>query len=170
MTEYGELFSEINCDADNMRSGFVAYFNNPVMTKTKSVNGCSIYMAKNYCLLSRLCRYLVAIIEEDNEKIDTKKSLDSLEWVSFQTRTLSENYSLPSHSYVAKRGGPLDIKITRTDISQRGSTYNCENSFPITITLLHENGKSSNDYQPNGTLISALETFNTIIVINNKML
>lgn len=164
MTEYGELLNNTNDNMDEMREAFVAYFGDPIMTKTKNVNGCNIYMAKNYCLLSRLCRYLVAVVVDNGKNNEIKKPLSSLEWMSFQTRTLSENYDLPSHSYVARRGGPLDVKISRVDVTNRGSMYNCE-KFDITVTLLHENNKGPTDYQPYGSLIAALETFNTIISI-----
>jgi len=161
MTEHGELLNKTG-EADEMREAFVVYFNDPIMTRTNVVNDCGIYMSKNYCLLSRLCRYLVAIVANDDKTSDAKKPLSSLEWVSFQTRTLSENYDLPSHSYIAKRGGPLDVKINRVSVTERGSMYNCE-KYDITVTLLHANNKGATDYQQNGSLISALETFNTVI-------
>lgn len=166
MTEYGELLEQDNSPLDDMREAFVLYFNNPVMTFTKHVNECSIYMAKNYCLLSRMCRYLVAIVYDKDKKLDQKVPLNSLRWISFQTRTLAENYDLPPHSYIAKRGGPLDVKITRINVTERGSMYNCD-KYDILITLLHENNKGPTDYQPYGSLIAALETFNTIISFNS---
>lgn len=169
MIEYGEILDNINSEANELREAFVAYFNDPEMTKTKDTTGCGVYMAKNYCLLSRMCRYLVVIVPGDKNRVGTKKPLRLLEWMSFQTRTLSESYDLPSHSYIAKRGGPLDVKIKRVKVLEGGSTYECE-KFNISVTLLHVNNKKVEDYQENGTLIAALETFNTVIVIPNDVI
>jgi hypothetical protein len=42
------------------------------------------------------------------------------------------------------------------------STYKCD-AFPLIITLL--NKKTESDYQPRGTIIAALETYSTIITL-----
>ena len=164
--QYGQILEEYEPDVEVMYKAFTTFFNNPTMTKTKDVNKYSVYMSKTYCLLSNECRYLVAMVQRDNRGVGTLESLDTMQWVSFQTRTLRDIHDLPPHAYNAKRGGPLDCEIVRTQNENRASTYKCEN-FPIEISILHT-GKGPSEYQDRGTIIAALETYQTIVKLNNR--
>lgn len=139
---------------------FYEYFNNPTMIKIKDVGGFSMYMSKTYCLLSKECRYLVAFIPSDGAALKTPQQLQNLRWESFQTRTMEDRHILPPHHYTATRNTPLMAQIKRESLTGQASTYSCE-KFPIVITLLHK--KSDNEYQDTGTVVSALETYETII-------
>jgi hypothetical protein len=123
-------------------------------------------MIKNYCLLSKECRYIVALILKDNQDIGYKQNLNNLRWVSFQTRTLdADHHDLPPHSYNPVRGGPLDIEIVRIKSDEKASTYSCK-KFPFTVTLLHTKN-NLNEYTEKGTVVTALETFQTIVALKN---
>jgi hypothetical protein len=165
MTEYGQLIDAYDPNKDRMYLAFIEYFNNPIMTKIKNVDSFSVYMSKTYCLLNKECRYIITFIPQDNSIIGTTEKFSTLKWISLQTRTLSDRHNLPSHSYNAVGKGPLLAKITRIKTELLSSTYSCD-EFPITITLLHTE-KNSNSYQNNGNIIAALETYQTIIVLND---
>ena len=162
MAHYGELLDIFEPDKDNMYKEFDKYFNYPIMFKIKNVNNHSVYMTKTVCLLSNECRYIIAILPIDESVIGSKEKLANLRWISLQTRTLPDKHDLPSHGYQHKRDGALKASITRTSVSPEASTYKCE-VFPLIVTLLHK--KSDCDYQASGNIISALETYSTIITL-----
>ena len=165
MAGYGEILEPFEPDLDVMYKAFTVFFNNPLMIKIKDVDRFSMYMIKNYCLLSKECRYIVCLIPKDNNEIGNKQNLSELRWISFQTRTLDSDHDLPPHSYNPIRGGPLDAEIIRIKSDKKSSTYKC-NNFPFTVTLLHTKN-SSNEYVEKGTVVTALETFQTIIALEN---
>ncbi len=165
MAQYGELLNAYEPEKDALYGYFDDYFNHPIMTKIKNVNETSMYMAKTYCLLTNECRYIIAFVPQDDELNNTKKELKKLSWVSLQTRTLSDKHNLLSHDYQPKSTGPLNIRITRTTKTKDASTYVCE-KLPITITLLHTKQNTESEYQQYGNVISALETYQTVITIN----
>lgn len=159
--QYGELLNDFEPGKEKMYQAFDDYFNHPTMVKIKNVHGHSMYMSKTYCLLGNECRYIVAFVQQDMIPIRAKESLATLKWVSLQTRTLPDNHNLPPHGYQPKRIGPLNVLITRTNVTDEASTYSCQD-FPVTITLLHTK-KCSKEYQDRGNIIAALETYQTIV-------
>lgn len=165
MSEYGEILEPFEPELDKMYKAFTHFFNDPLMTKIKDVDKYSMYMVKNYCLLSKECRYIVCLILSDINPVGFKQSLDNMRWISFQTRTLSLYNELDSHLYTPSRGGLLDYEIYRINKDNISSTYNCDR-FPFTITLLHTKN-DINEYSNKGTIITALETYQTIITLNN---
>ena len=92
--------------------------------------------------------------------------LSKLSWISFQTRTLEDRHGVDSHSYQPKMEGPLVAQLTRKTTEQNMSTYVCE-AFPIEVHLLHKKKDVQTEYQPKGNIISAIETFQTIITFIN---
>ena len=159
---YGEFLDGYDPEKENLYEMFTEYFKNPVMTKLKNVEKFSMYISKLYCLLSKECRYLIVFIPEDNNNIGNKQNLESLRWESLQTRTMTEQYDIQPHGYEPVAKGPLTSKIERVDVDPEASTYMCE-KFKIFITLLHTEKNTADTYQPKGTIIAALETYNTIV-------
>lgn len=165
MAEYGQYISA-GYEIDNLYTAIDNYYNHPDMFKIKDVeNGYSVYMTKLYCLLSRECRYLVAIVPYNKDGMNTSRKLKDLEWVSFQTRTLEDNHDIPMHSYTVSRLPELMSQIIRTEQTEEYSLYKCSD-FPCTVTLLQPKN-SAITYQPKGTVIAALETFQTIITLSD---
>ena len=67
------------------------------------------------------------------------------------------------HGYDPVVKGPLTSVIEKIKTEdKKACTYNCD-EFPIIITLLHTEKNTSDTYQPKGSIIHALETFQTII-------
>jgi hypothetical protein len=164
MAHYGHMLEPYEPDKQFLYTSFQEYFENPLMTKIKNVDNFSMYMTKTYCLLSNECRYIIALVPLEPNSLGFKNNLSNLKWVSLQTRTLSQNHNIESHSYSARRGTKIDSEITRISDDEKCSTYKCE-KFPITITLLHVKG-GIHEYQEKGSVITAIETYNTIITLN----
>lgn len=164
MSQYGEILYESEFIYDKIYDAFVDYFDNPIMTKIRDVNYHSLYISKTYCLLNKQCRYIMVFVEEDNLPIFTKQQLMYLRWKSLQTRTLEEQYNIKSHHYKPKRSGILSSIITKKNTDNEKTTYYSD-ELPIIITLLNSN----NEYQNKGNIISAIETYNTIITISSNL-
>ena len=169
MAKYGKIIEDIYNDNNklsnpsSMYNDFVNYFNNPTMTKINDNDDWSIYMSKTYCLLSTECRYIIAIIHRDGQALKTQQKLQNLKWVSIQTRTLNDRHDIPSHSYQPSINNcPLNIPIKRIKITDEQSIYECSN-LPVNIILLHTEKNKSSSYQKEGNIVSALETYQTII-------
>ncbi len=165
MAEYGQLINIENKDnmLEILYTNLDIYFNHPIMFKTKDTNDYSVYMCKLYCLLSKHCRYIIAIVLNDGHPLKTQQKLKNLKWVSLQTRTLKDQHDLPSHNYQPSKSNFINKNIIRVEISDKKSTYKCKD-LPIEILLLHKQEKDHNtEYQNDGTVVAALETFETII-------
>ena len=153
-----------NPKSELIYKAFDDYFNHPIMTKIKNVEGQSVYMCKLYCLLSRECRYIVCVTVLDNSELKSKRKLIDLSWISIQTRTLVDNHDISVHDYQHRVSGPLQTIIERTQSTKETSTYKCDN-LPLIITLLHTK-PLKNQYSKNGTIITALETFETVVTFS----
>jgi hypothetical protein len=140
------------------------FFEQPVMSKKKNIDGFSMYVSQIYCLLSNEYRYIIAFVNEDVFPAGYVQPLSNLKWNSIQTRTLTENFNLPRHNYIPKRkpGFILDSQIKRTKFENGSSEYSCERLPEFKINLIHTSN-DINDYQPDGSLVRAIETYQTII-------
>jgi len=149
--------------SQEIRKSFTDYFENPTLNKIKQANIYSVYMVKIHCLLATTHRYLIVFVNEDFQNIGFKKQLKDLEWVSLQTRNLEENHNtLPSVIYTPEKITPLQQEINIVTRDDNQSTYH-SNPFNLVITILHDKKNSKYQYQPKGTIVSALQTFQTII-------
>lgn len=161
--EFGQVINpEYNPTKNAVYDAFTEYFGNPVLTKIKNVNNYSVYMTRIHAMLGNAIRYLILFVEVDANALKTTKNMTDLEWISLQTRTLEDRHDLKPHTYNARNMHPLTQKITIQTHDEKQSTYKAE-SFPLVITLLHTRKNNSFQYQPSGTIVSALETFQTII-------
>lgn len=159
----GEILSDFDPQKEKLYQDFDEYFNYPVMTKIKDIDIYSVYMCKTYCLLSNECRYIIVFIYNDAMPTGTQERLSVLKWHSLQTRTLSDNHNIKSHSYQPKKQGPLNVLIKRERVTPEASMYICD-TLPLKVTLLHgKNGAI--EYHDRGNIIAALETYQTIITI-----
>ena len=168
MAHYGVVIDEFASINEDIYKMFTNYFSNPLMTKMKNQeNKFSMYVSKAYCLLSKECMYIIVFTQIDNFPIGFEQKLENINWISLQTRTLTDQYDIKSHGYTPVAHGPLLAKIERVNITKQASTYKC-NDFPLIITLLHTDKKTSDVYQNKGTIIAALETWETIVTFNEN--
>ena len=163
MSNYGQIIdSGFEPEKIAIYEAFIAYFGNPNMIKIKDVNEYTMYMTRIHAMLGNAERYLIVIIPADIKNKGSSVKLESLEWISLQTRTLEEIHRIPSHMYTATKKPPLNQKITLLSQDEEKSTYEAE-TFPLVITLIHTRKNNTYQYSPIGTIVSALETFQTII-------
>ena len=163
MSIYGEPIDDFSPQRTQVYQQFVTYFEDPIMTKIKDNEKFSTYATKLYCLLSKECRYLIAIVYRTVNVIGTQIRLSDIEWVSFQTRTLRESYLCNSHSFIVNSSHEFSRSvIERKEVTKESSSYEALN-LPIIITLLHTPKKTADSYQKRGTVMLALETFETVI-------
>lgn len=166
MAQYGELLDTYDPHREEVYGLIDIYFNKPEMVKIKDVDNHSMYMIKVHCLLTNDYRYLIAMVHKDNNNIGTQKRLSELFWVSFQTRTLPDNHNIPRHPYESSFYKPLIKKLERMQVTKELSIYKCD-EFPIRVTLLHRKPNINSEYHPTGNLLSALETYHTVISFTN---
>ena len=171
--QYGELIDVFAPEREGIYSHFVKYFNNPTLTQVKNVQDStgqmfSMYAVKIYNLLANENRYIICIVHGNNLSLGTVEELRTIQWISLQTRRLSERYNCQTHSYIAKLEGSLDEMIERVDKTKESSVYHCENIPELVITLLHTEKRNENTYQNRGKIINALETYETIITFKEE--
>jgi len=164
MSQYGTFVEDYEPVTEALYAGFVEFLGNPKMYKIKDVESYSMYMVKTECMLSNECRFLIALVRQDAMPMHHAETLDNLQWVSFQARTLTDRHDIPAHGYTA-RYGPLKAVVTKTGETDETTTYGCED-FPITIVMLNRKNQA---YQDRGTVGHAIETFQTIITINDTV-
>tara|TARA_A100000164_G_scaffold235359_1_gene209034 strand:+ start:7 stop:498 length:492 start_codon:yes stop_codon:yes gene_type:complete len=137
------------------------YFENPVMTKIKNKDSFSVYMVRIKSLLLNETRYLIAMVNEDYNNIETRVSLSDLKWKYFQTRELYDSYRIPEHSYLPKNKSPYTMDLLMESTDENQTDYLPKNK-QFKVSLLHPT--NIKHYYPNdGTLTSALEIYKTII-------
>lgn len=167
MAEYGQVINpQYDPSKNYVYKAFCDYFGDPVVTKIKNVHTYSIYMAKIHAMLGKSFRYLILFVDHDNNPNRFEKRMSECEWISLQTRTLEDRHNIKPHSYQVRKTPELSQKIHIQNRTEEQSVYNCE-SYPLTVTLLHTRKNNRFQYQPVGTIVSALETFQTIINFNN---
>jgi hypothetical protein len=140
---------------------FTEYYDNMTLRKVKDDDKFSVYMARLQCLLLNEQRYLIAVIPRDQFPPSHQKPLENLRWVSLQIRNLEEEYSIQPQTYNMKRTQDFQRRIKVESRNENVTTYNVQD-LPIKLSLLHTRGQEY-EYPNEGSLISALETFRTII-------
>jgi hypothetical protein len=157
------ILDEFNKNEDiNML--LIQYFENPILEKIKNDDSemFSIYATKLYCLLNRECRYIMIVKKFDKNPIGSKIKLKDINWISFQTRTLEIDYDVDVHNYNQNKVTTLSNYIVEKEKNDDICTvYTCNMIPNIKITLLN---KKNNIYQTKGTILSCLNTFQTIIL------
>lgn len=165
MAHYGELIETGEPTREKFNLLIVKFYNNPVMIKLKSAGSHSMYVAKVRCLLSTQKRYLILYVREDGLQLGTPRYLKDLDWDNFQTRTLDE-LPLPANApyvqYAPARLPGLDGAIAKVGATETETTYQATGEFPLVVTMLHPK-KMSYNYQDKGSIVSALETYQTIL-------
>jgi hypothetical protein len=164
---HGQLLDiEYNPNNNIIYKGFTDYFSNPIMTKIKNVHEYSMYLTKIHCLLTNIHRYIIVFVIKDVHSIGIKESLKNLYWKSLHTRGLEDVYNVPLHTYTPRHMKPLSSIINIVTRDKDKSVYKCED-LGLEVILLHKKNQL-HEYNDKGTIISSLETYNTIITFSNS--
>ena len=155
------------------------YFSGFMLTKIGNNSGFSVYYAKIDCQLCADIRYIVAMTSLDLNELRAVKPLSEIQWISFQTRTTTDrdhefsNMKLKSYPYKRnKLSDALQDKIELYKRMKDKSVYIAEN-YPVKIELIHTISKEVNEalgkmapeYSDDGTIASALETYQCVLVV-----
>jgi hypothetical protein len=162
MSRYGQIIENIDLNKENIYTLILDYFGDMQMTKIKDEKDYSFYYAKIATLLKNGNRYLIAVIQRDNNPLDSNVPLSSLRWVCFQTRILDDFHNIAKQQYTYKKDDIFNSRITIRNRNENFSEYTSEKFSNILITLLHVQHIQF-EYPNEGTLNAALETFRTII-------
>lgn len=144
---------------------FVRYYDSPDVYKIRDDQEFSMYGVQLPCFLLNEKRYLILLCPLDVFPVGKKRNIKTLRWVSLQARSLSDAgmASLPVHPYTIKRESVFAIPLRIHHRSEKISSYRTNNhKYPIDVSLLHVRG-GEYEYPNEGNLVSALETFQTIV-------
>lgn len=146
-----------------IRNVINTYYDVPIMEKTKNEMDKSIYMCRIQSLLLHNHRYLIAVCPIDDNPVGVRTMIKDLPWECLQARILEneEFMGLVQHYYESKRDSVFLMEMKRTVQLDAYSVYQSANA-EIEITLLNT-VKDIYEYPEQGTLLSCLETFQTII-------
>ena len=101
-------------------------------------------------------------INKDKNIVGKLIPMNSCKWCFLQTRTLEDIHNIKPHSYQTRITPELNHKIKIIKRDDKQSEYECE-TLPINITILHTRKDFTYQYQNNGNIINALETYQTIV-------
>jgi len=138
------------------------YYGNPTLYKWENKQGHSLYICKIRSLTLNNNRYLIAAADEDVYLPNTPKLLSDIRWRVFQARELSDKLltEQPAHSYQPRSTNSQTIqKLKKDDVY---TYYTCP-ELGIDVLLLNDE-KAIYEYPASATLVSALETYKTLLI------
>ena len=151
---------------EDVYAAFVDYYGDIKLKVVKQEGGgqWTILAAKCQSYLN-LNRYIFVVVPTRLVRAETM-SLNELDWVSFQTRSIEESYpgvpTLQLH-LTDERKKMLPERITVVD-RDRDTTFYITDTLPIKIRLLHDPKKNNYlQYPDKAILFQALETFRCVV-------
>jgi len=145
-------------------------YSNLILTKTQDVltHNLSVYKAVVEPLTSSPdVKYIVAIVPNIyNSQVGSKAHLSELDWVSFQTRSTMNpdkefnGLALEPQRYQIPGENILHDRIKCVNETDTKWIYKC-NNLPIQVDILVQ--KENENFASEGTVIGALELFQTIL-------
>lgn len=156
--------------AERIRKLINEFYNNPILKKIEDDGGFSVYATKVHCLLKEK-RYIIFYSLLDSNKVGSFVKLKDIKWVSLQTKTISDENNIVvsmvgniCYQYEPRKIKELNkvIKLSLKDSTDNSNVYYTTDKFiKIYLKLV-----DSSIYSNNGTILKALETFNTILTFN----
>jgi hypothetical protein len=154
-----------------VRKAVADVYNGVIMTKTnqweKEPYGTyGIYKARLNSYTSTDNNIIIAIVEDDMNPLGTNKLIDSLPWVSFQTREMTNSkkdlngFTLSFQNYMIKNESILHDKIKLVNETHTKYIYRADN-LPLKVEILKL--RDDSQFSSEGTIWSALEVYSTIV-------
>lgn len=155
-----------------VRKAFADVYNGVIMKKTNSwqkepYGTYGVYKARLNSYTSSDSNIIIAIVEDDVNPLGTNKLIDSLPWVSFQTREMTDSKkdlngftNIPYQNYMIKNDSILHDKIKLKSETPTKCIYRAEN-LPLKVELLKL--RDDSQFSREGTIWSALEVFSTVV-------
>lgn len=142
----------------------VEYYGDPDLIKIRNDQEFSLYGIQMPCLLLNERRYLILLCPLDVVSLGKKIRMSDLRWVSLQSRSLTDEKlrTLPVlENFVIKRDPKFEVPLRVKTRSHRVTSYTAV-AYPIEVSLLHQRNMEF-EYPDEGTLVGALETYQTIL-------
>lgn len=169
-THISRDFSNSNGIPNMIRQKINNVYANFLMTKVEQFNEYGIYKALVDSLTNGDAKYVVAVVPNDNLQIGSQRLLSSLHWVCFQTRTTDNtrrefsNIQVYPQSYYISSSNNITDPIRLVDEKRTHFLYRPDN-LPLKIEVLKLS--PSDNFASQGTVLSALELYQTILTIEN---
>jgi hypothetical protein len=148
----------------DIRKVLTNYFENPLLRKLKFENGMYTYGVRLGQPVLLGYRYLFVLFPESyvnkNNHLRDEIMMSMIPFEFLQTREIKEFYNLPVTNYKQEVKSEYMIPIHVKQENNQMSIYETELK-DFEVTLLQD--KYKKPYQPNGNLLKALETYNTIV-------
>jgi hypothetical protein len=168
-----KLFSNPVDEKAYVRKAFNELYKGVIMTKTNEYNQepygiYGIYKARLSSYTMGDNNIIIAIVPEDDLPLGTRKLIDSLEWISFQTRVMTNvkkdlnGFVLPIQNYMIKGDSILNDRIKAIKETNTKIVYSTSN-LPLKVEILKIN--EDDTFSEEGSIISALEVFQTVVTI-----
>jgi len=168
-----KLFSNPVDEKAYIRKAFNDLYKGVIMTKTNEYNQepygiYGIYKARLSSYTMGDNNIIIAIVPEDELPLGTRKLIDSLEWVSFQTRVMTNvkkdlnGFVLPIQNYMIKGDSILNDRIKAIKETNTKMIYSTSN-LPLKVEILKIN--EDDTFSEEGSVMSALEVFQTVVTI-----
>jgi hypothetical protein len=155
-------------DIKSVRAAISLLYNGFIMTKTQSQDGWGIYKALIDSMTgSNTTKYICAIVPNDKfTPLGSQVPLAALPWLSFQARTTKDHrvefagMPLKEQTYGITRNTILFDKIKLASEFPDKWVY-VPDHLPLSVTIILS--KEDESFAAEGTVVSALELFQTII-------
>ena len=168
-----KLFSNPVDEKAYIRKAFNDLYKGVIMTKTNEYNQepygiYGIYKARLSSYTMGDNNIIIAIVPEDDLPLGTRKLIDSLEWLSFQTRVMTNvkkdlnGFVLPIQNYMIKGDSILNDRIKAIKETNTKMIYSTSN-LPLKVEILKIN--EDDTFSEEGSVMSALEVFQTVVTI-----
>lgn len=139
-----------------------SFYGDILLQKIRNENDqVSLYGARLPSLLLNEKRYM--FVQCPSSDLFQRKLKDT-PWITLQLRTLENDdgfHNLPMNTYSVKREQKYFLPLQVASRDKQITVYKCPQA-PIQVSLLHTKGIEY-EYPNDGNLVSALETYQTII-------
>lgn len=144
---------------------FKTYFSNPRLKKIKENDSCYIYATRIKSLLGKNKRYLFVFVKKASTQGEDNILLGDVDWCILQTRTMEDEYNVPTHSYRETSLSEDNLRIRKIRVENDKTIYSCDEQPQMTVVLLNFPNQTR-AYSDIGTLKLAIENYNSIFQLN----
>lgn len=133
--------------------------------------GMDLFAVRVSSMLLKDRRFLFVLAPPDPAiPIGTARPLRSIQWEVLQTRSVMDDDDLamlPVMKYDLRRNAFKDYRLLMDNGTDDWTSYRVQPTLPIRVHLLHRK-KGRHEYSAEGTIVAALETYQTILSLTDS--